>query len=167
MAWRTQRSSDFSWLQYIRGYSNLEVLKCIKYFCMTKNLLVIFYLKFGNRLLVSEFCLENKNICIIQFELIFHAAVGGMGSLSSSWVKSQQPDNALSCCEVYDPLSNTWQAAPPLPRALAAPGIFKYMGTIYVMGELQLRVICILNIYVYLFKHNKDFSECRTSQLII
>ena len=61
---------------------------------------------------------------------------GGMGSLGPSWVKSEQPDNDLVSCEVYDPLTNTWHVGPALPRPLAAPGIIKYMGTIYVMGEL-------------------------------
>ncbi|ELU01037.1 hypothetical protein CAPTEDRAFT_167175 [Capitella teleta] len=60
--------------------------------------------------------------------------IGGFGSITESWIKDTSPDNVLDSVEVYDPVTNSWEVGVPLPIPLCAMGIFKYYGTIYVMG---------------------------------
>lgn len=62
---------------------------------------------------------------------------GGFGSITESWIKDTSPDNVLDSVEVYDPVTNSWEVGVPLPIPLCAMGIFKYYGTIYVMGEIS------------------------------
>ena len=65
---------------------------------------------------------------------------GGVGRLCEGWMKGESPSGGeVSTCELYDPMTDRWRDGPPLPQALAAPGVIKYMGTIYVMGRFLWR----------------------------
>ena len=44
-------------------------------------------------------------------------------------------DHLEASCEVYNPHKDVWTEGPALPRPVAAAGVAKFLGTLYVIGK--------------------------------